>query len=144
PFVGVEPGIKPAAARTRNGRIAVMATAATVVSARVQRLVQQHAGDAEVLLQGCPGVVDVIERADGDHAALREVLRPYCERVRAFGADTVVLGCTHYPFIEPQIRELLGPAVEIVDTAQAIAERAASLWNRASITGAALSLQTTG
>ena len=85
PFIGVEPGIKPAAAQTRTGRIAVMATAATVASARVQRLVEQHAGDAEVLLQGCSGVVDVIERADGDSAALLEVLRPYCERVRAFG-----------------------------------------------------------
>ena len=121
-----------------------MATAATVASARVQRLVEQHAGDAEVLLQGCSGVVDVIERADGDSAALLEVLRPYCERVRAFGADTVVLGCTHYPFVEPQIRELLGSAVQIIDTAQAIAERAASLWSGATSNGASLTLQTTG
>jgi glutamate racemase len=144
PFVGVEPGIKPAAAQTRNRRIAVMATAATVGSARVQRLVEQHAGQTEVLLQGCPGVVDVVERADGDSAALLDVLRPYCERVRAFDADTVVLGCTHYPFVEPQIRELLGPAVRIIDTARAIAERAASLWNGAATTGASLTLQTTG
>jgi len=144
PFIGVEPGIKPAAAQTRTGRIAVMATAATVASARVQRLVEQHASDAEVLLQGCSGVVDVIERADGDSAALLEVLRPYCERVRAFGADTVVLGCTHYPFVEPQIRELLGSAVQIIDTAQAIAERAASLWSGATSNGASLTLQTTG
>ena len=144
PFVGVEPGIKPAAARTRNGRIAVMATAATVGSARVQRLLEQHAGHTEVLLQGCPGVVDVIERADGDDAALRDVLRPYCERVREFGADTIVLGCTHYPFVEPQIRELLGPAAQIIDTAQAIAERAASLWNGPAFEAAPLTLQATG
>src|SRR5262245_39629221 len=69
PFVGVEPGIKPAAARTRNGRVALMATASTAGSARVQRLVREHASNVQVLLQGCPGVVDVIERADGDDAA---------------------------------------------------------------------------
>lgn len=144
PFIGVEPGIKPAAARTRNRRVALMATAATAASARVQHLVQEHAAHIEVLLQGCPGVVDVIERAGADEAALTAALSPYCERIREFGADTVVLGCTHYPFVEPQIRALLGQEMQIVDTAQAIAARAASLWKEAAIDGAGLTLHTTG
>jgi glutamate racemase len=128
-FVGAEPGVKPAAARSRTRRIAVMATVATAGSARLRHLVDRYAGDAHVHVQACPGLADAIERGVLDGAALVEALAPYCEAVRAARVDTVVLGCTHYPFVEPTIRELLGPDITVVDTASAIAERTASLWD---------------
>lgn len=129
-FVGVEPGVKPGVARSRTGRIAVMATSATVRSARMRRLVEHHAPGAHVHLQACPGLADAIEQGTLDGAALSEVLAPYCDRIRAADVDTVVLACTHYPFVAAGIRRLLGPGVTLIDTASAVAERAASVWTR--------------
>ena len=145
PFVGVEPGIKPAVAQSRKRRIAVMATSATINSLRVKHLVELHGGDAHVHLQACPGLVDVIEAGLLDGPELLAVLKPYCDRVRGAGVDTVVLGCTHYPFVAAQIARLLGPGITLLDTAQAIAERAAALWApRAAGRALSLRLQTTG
>jgi glutamate racemase len=129
-FIGVEPGVKPAVSRSRNRRIAVMATHATAHSARLRHLIARHAEGADVHVQACPGLADTIERGLLDGPELLEVLRPHCDAIRGHGADTVVLGCTHYAFIEPAIRALLGDAVMVVDTATAIAERAASMHER--------------
>ncbi len=145
PFVGVEPGIKPAVARSRNKRVAVMATTATVNSMRVRRLVELHGHGAHVHLQACPGLADAIEAGKIEGPALSAVLRPYCESILSAEVDTVVLGCTHYPFIAEEIRALLGPSVELIDTASAIAERAATQWTSGIKSAApALRLQSTG
>jgi glutamate racemase len=145
PFVGVEPGIKPAVARSRSKRVAVMATTATVNSLRVRKLVELHGQGAHVHLQACPGLVDAIEAGKTEGPALAAVLQPFCESILAADVDTVVLGCTHYPFIADKIRALLGPGVELIDTASAIAERAATQW-KSGIEGRApaLRLQSTG
>ncbi len=127
-FVGVEPGVKPAAARSRNRRIGVMATAATARSARLRHLIERYAGDAHVHVQACPGLADAIERGVVGGAELRALLMPHCDALRAAAIDTVVLGCTHYPFVEAAIRESLGPDIAVIDTATAVAERTASLW----------------
>ena len=128
-FVGVEPGVKPAAATSRTHRIAVLATPATVRSARLQQLIDLHAAPpVHVHLQACPGLADAIERGALDGQELWDVLLPACEAVRAAQVDTVVLGCTHYPFIADQIAHLLGPDVALIDTAVAVAERVASVW----------------
>ena len=129
-FVGVEPGIKPAAARSRSKRIAVMATAATVASLRLRHLIERYAADGQVHLQACPGLADAIERGVLDGPALVEVLRGPCDAIRAAGVDTVVLGCTHYPFVEGPIRALLGEHVTLIDTASAIAARTGALWEQ--------------
>ena len=128
PFVGVEPGIKPAVLASASRRIAVMATPATVASDRVQWLIEQHAAGAHVHLQACGELAAAIEQGVLDGDALRAVLQPYCDGVRRAEVDTVVLGCTHYAFVEAQIRALLGDAVTLIDTAAAVAERAAALW----------------
>ena len=135
-FVGVEPGIKPAVAVSRSGRIAVMATAATLQSARLRHLVDRHAAGASVLLQPCPGLADAIEAGALDGPALMHVLMPYCDRIRQADVDTVVLGCTHYAFVTDAIRRLLGPRVTLIDTAAAVAEQAAKLWCDAGAPGA--------
>ena len=130
-FVGVEPGVKPAATRSRSGRIAVMVTPATAASARLRRLIEHHADGVHVHVQPCPGLADAIERGALQGPALLEVLQPCCDAIRAANVDTVVLGCTHYPFVADSIRSLLGAEVTLIDTATAIAERVASLWPHA-------------
>lgn len=129
-FVGVEPGVKPAAASSRTRRIAVMTTAATASSERLRHLIARYADDAHVHVQPCPGLADAIERGELRGSALLDVLAPHCDRIRAANVDTVVLGCTHYPFVENSIRALLGSEITLIDTATAIAERSASLWEQ--------------
>ena len=126
-FVGIEPGVKPAALGTRNGRIAVMATPATAASARLRRLIVEFASDVHVHVQPCPGLATMIET--GRHAGpeLESVLAPFCDRMRAADVDTVVLGCTHYPFVAAAIQSLLGDGVTLIDTARAVAERVDSM-----------------
>jgi glutamate racemase len=128
PFVGTEPGIKPAVAATRNGRIGLLATPSTAASGRLRALIEKHIGDREVIVQGCAGVVDRIEAGDLGSAELQALVDSYCMPLRAAGVDTALLGCTHYPFIEPLWRAALGPGVELLRIETAVARRAASLW----------------
>ena len=126
-FVGVEPGIKPAVAASRNGRVAVMATTGTLRSARLQQLVASHAGSAHVVQLPCPGLADAIEAAGDDPQPLQQQLAAIAHTISASGADTVVLGCTHYPLVADALQALLGPGVLLLDTADAVARRVASL-----------------
>jgi glutamate racemase len=152
PIVGVEPGVKPAAAASRCGRVGVMATGATLRSARFRDLVQAHAGAAQVHLQACTGLAAAIEAGDLAAPALRELVERHCAPLRAAGVDTVVLGCTHYPFVHALIAQALGEGVQIIDTAEAVARRAAvvcaglSAANVANdhLAPASVSLHTTG
>ena len=147
-FVGVEPGLKPAASVSRNGRIGVLATQATLRSARYARLKTQVIEAAtgtlpEFIDQGCPGLADAIEHRSDKLAAL---LAKFCEPLRDAGADTVVLGCTHYPLVHEQIRALMGHDVHIIDTSDAVARHAAARHPRPplSTAGGALELLTSG
>ena len=125
PIVGIEPGIKPAIAATRNRRIGVMATPATLASAPFARLAAAQADGAFVLLQACPGLAHQVEAGDLDAPELIDLVRRFCEPLRRAEVDTVVLGCTHYPLIARHIQAALGPHVTLVDTAGAVARHAA-------------------
>ena len=127
PFVGVEPGIKPAVAASRSGRVAVMATQGTLQSPRLDQLVQHHAGQASVLRLPCPGLAEAIEQAGIGDGTLPRLLDQLAEQLRAAEVDTVVLGCTHYPLVADQLQQRLGPGVALIDTADAVARRVASL-----------------
>lgn len=129
PFVGVEPGIKPAVARSRAKRIAVLATSATLASARVAELIRDHAADATILRQPCPGLADAIDGADDD--AIDARLDDACRTLRDAGVDTVVLGCTHYPLVGDRAAARLGPAITLIDTADAVSRRVAVLLGHA-------------
>ena len=147
PIVGVEPGLKPAVAATRNGRIGVMATPATIASAKFRALVQAQGSEVNVVARPCPGLARLIEEGDLQSTSLREAVDHHTESLRAAGVDTVVLGCTHYPFIRHLIEAAMGPGVQIIDTADAVARRAVQLLGaKASSQGApgAVRLQTTG
>ncbi|WP_325479186.1 glutamate racemase [Piscinibacter sp.] len=146
PVIGVEPGLKPAAALTRNGRVGVMATPGTLASERFAALVRAQPAGLTVFAQPCPGLADLIEEGDLHAPALRSAIAEHTSALRAAGVDTVVLGCTHYAFAIRQIEEAMGPGVRIVDTADAVARHAArqlgGLLNEAAPN--TVRLQTTG
>lgn len=127
PAVGLEPAVKTAAARTRAGRIGVMATAGTLASERFRRLVREHAAGLTVVAQPCPGLVDLIEEGELSGPRLESLLDVLTAPLRAASVDAVVLGCTHYPFVSGPISAVLGPGVELIDSAPAIARRTMAL-----------------
>lgn len=127
PIVGVEPGVKPAVALTRNGRVGVMATAGTLRSERFGELVRQHAGGVQLITQPCTGLASCIERGRVDGRALGALLDRHTQPLVHAGCDVVVLGCTHYAFVAAPIQQRLGQGVQLLDTAEAVARRAATL-----------------
>lgn len=127
PIVGVEPGLKPAVRATRNGRVGVLATDATLRSDKFQRLLNAHGHDLQITLQPCPGLARAIESGDPDAPEVLQLVERHCRPLREQGVDTVVLGCTHYPFVAHHIARELGPDVQVIDTAHAVAQRASSL-----------------
>jgi glutamate racemase len=128
PVVGMEPAVKPAAQATRNGTIGVLATVGTLNSARFAALLDRFAGPVEVITQPCPGLVECVERGDLDSPETRLLVRRFVEPVVAGGADTLILGCTHYPFLRPVIEDCAGPGVALVDTGRAVARQVARVW----------------
>jgi glutamate racemase len=118
--IGIEPAVKPAAAITKTGVVGVLATTGTLNSDKFRRLVERVAQGVRVVVQPCPGVVEHIEAGDLDSVTLRELLRAYVAALLAQGADVLVLGCTHYPFVGALIAALAGPAVRILETGEAV------------------------
>lgn len=127
PFVGVEPGVKPAVALSRSGHIGVLATTGTLRSEKFQRLLAPWRDRAHWHLQPCPGLAQALEAGDATDPHVRTLAEQYCRPLRDAGVDTVVLGCTHYPFAAAALREALGPHVVLVDTADAVARHARRL-----------------
>ena len=123
PVVGLEPAVKIAARVTRAGRVGVMATTSTVRSERLARLIRSHADGIEVMNVACPGLADIVEEGHLEDATLDRRLEELTRPLRAAGVDAVVLGCTHYAFVAPALARVLGPDVQLVDSAPAIARR---------------------
>jgi glutamate racemase len=121
PVVAIEPAIKPAAAMTQTGVVGVLATHRTLASAGVARLCARFGGGVRFVLQACPGWAAQVEQGDLLGPETRALVERDLLPVLAQGADTLVLGCTHYPFLAELIRELAGPGVVIVDPSQAVA-----------------------
>jgi glutamate racemase len=122
-IVAVEPGIKPAVAASRNGRIGVMATPATLRSDKFQRLAHAHGSDVQIHLQPCPGLAGQIERLEAQSPELHDLIEKFTTPLREARVDTVVLGCTHYPFVARQIQAALGADITLIDTADAVARQ---------------------
>jgi glutamate racemase len=133
PVVGVEPGLKPGAAASRNGKVGVLATRRTLEGEKFLLLREQIAGatQAQFLLQPCVGLVDLIEQGELDTEATRAMLAGYIAPLVAQGADTLVLGCTHYPFVREAIARAVADAggldVVLIDTGDAVARQLARL-----------------
>ncbi|MEX3613746.1 MAG: glutamate racemase [Burkholderia gladioli] len=137
PLVGVEPGIKPATLASRSRVAGVLATAATLRSARFESLIERYAADCRFLRQPGHGLVEAIERGDTGSPALRALLAGYLEPMLAAGADTLVLGCTHYPFLDATIRELAQNRLTLIDTSEAIARQLARVLDEHGLRAAA-------
>jgi glutamate racemase len=148
PIVGVEPALKPAAQSSQTHRVGVMATRGTLHSAKFQALLASLQGQADFVLQACDGLADAIEHQD---AARTEALcQTYTRAMGRFGRgageiDTVVLGCTHYPFAADTLRALLGDQVQLVDSGAPVARQTRRVLPHAASTGhAVLHFGTTG
>lgn len=122
PVVGViRPGADLAATRSRGRCIGVIGTEGTIDSGRYQAVLKQLAPDAQVFAQPCPLFVPLAEEGMGGHPATRLLAEDYLRPLLRAGIDTLVLGCTHYPLLAPVIRDVVGPDVEIIDSATAVA-----------------------
>jgi glutamate racemase len=129
-LIGVEPALKPAVARSQTGRIGVMATHSTISSARFRALLASQAGHAAFVVQPCDGLADAIECSaqSGDTTKTIALCARYTGAMGLFGTekgeiDTLVLGCTHYPFASDILCALLGPSVQLIDNGEAIARQ---------------------
>jgi len=123
PFVGMEPAVKPAAEQTKSGVVGVLATYATFHTDVYNSVVERFAKNVTLLQNHCPGLVSQIEKGDLSGSETRRILESALRPMIAQGIDTVVLGCTHYPFVIPLIQEIVGPNVRVIDPAPAIARQ---------------------
>jgi len=123
PFVGMEPAVKPASQHTRSGVVGVLATPTTFQGELFSTLVEHFAKNVKIIPHTCPGLVNEIEAGNlkGDKA--RSILKKAIQPMLDEGADTLVMGCTHYPFIVPLIRQIFAYDLEIIDPSAAIAQR---------------------
>jgi glutamate racemase len=123
PFVGMEPAVKPAAEQTHSGVVGVLATPATFQGALYASVIERFARDVTVLQSTCPGLVAQIEKGDLDGPQTESILREALLPMLAQGIDTVVLGCTHYPYVIPLIERIVGDGVRVIDPAPAVARQ---------------------
>lgn len=121
PIIGMEPAIKPAVAATKSGVVGVLATIGTLESARFAALLGRYEEEVEIVTQGCPGLVERVEQGELNSAQTRELVARYTAPLLARGADTLILGCTHYPFLSPLIAEVVGADITLIDTGAAVA-----------------------
>ncbi|MEJ2454603.1 MAG: glutamate racemase [Candidatus Thiodiazotropha sp.] len=121
PIIGMEPGVKPAIAQSKNGIIGILATERTLGSGKFKILLERHANGSDVFIKPCHGWVEHIEAGDQNEALTRSMIEETVAPLLAKGIDTLVLGCTHYPFLLDAIKQVVGDEIEIIDTGLAVA-----------------------
>ena len=126
-FVGMEPAVKPAAEYTQTGKVGVLATPATFQGALYASVVERFANGVELLQDTCPGLVQQIEQGNLDGGETRKILEDALYPMLEKNIDTVVLGCTHYPFVIPVIQQIVGDKVRVIDPAPAVAKQVGRL-----------------
>jgi glutamate racemase len=129
-LIGVEPGVKPAALQSKSRVAGVLATRVTLRSARFQGLLERYASDCRFLCQPGHGLVEAVERCDIGSPELRALIESYLQPMLDAGADTLVLGCTHYPFLDAAIRDIAGDRLTLIDTSVAIARQLERVLNQ--------------
>lgn len=121
PIIGMEPAVKPAISATRSGVVGVLATVGTLESAKFAALLERYAGNVKIVTQGCPGLVEQIERCALTDKETRLLVERYTSPLLAQGADTIILGCTHYAFLAPLLQDVVGTDVALIETGDAVA-----------------------
>jgi len=124
-FVGMEPAVKPAVASSRQRIVGVLATPATLRGELFAASVERFAAGVQLVREECPGLVERIEQGDVAGPQTRAMLQSFLRPSLTAGADTIVLACTHYPFVLDTIRAVVGPEVAVIDPAPAIAQQVA-------------------
>jgi glutamate racemase len=122
-FVGMEPALKPAAESTHTGVVGILATPATFQGALYASVVERFGSGVTILQDTCDGLVRQIEKGELDTPATREILKKALGSMLEQGIDTVVMGCTHYPFVIPMVNQIVGPGVRVIDPAPAVARQ---------------------
>lgn len=123
PFVGMEPGIKPATANTRTGVVGVLATEASLAGEKFHRLVNDHGEGVTIITRPCPNFVELVENGELNSPKARATVEEEVLPLIKAKADVLVLGCSHYPFLKPLIEDVAGPEVIVMDTGLAVAHR---------------------
>lgn len=123
PFVGMEPAVKPAAEQTLSGKVGVLATPSTFQGELYASVVERFAHDVKLFQNTCPGLVQQIEKGYLDTPKTRRILEEVLEPMLREGVDTLVMGCTHFPFVIPLIRQIAGENVRVIDPAPAVARQ---------------------
>jgi glutamate racemase len=121
PIVAMEPAVKPAVEKTQSGVVGVLATRRTVSSENFLNLLERFGAGVDIIVQPCPGLVEQVEVGDFSGDKTRSLIEQYIFPLLERGADTIVLGCTHYPFLHSLIQAMAGPGVAIIDPGEAIA-----------------------
>ena len=127
PFIGMEPAVKPAALGTRSGVIGVLATAGTLKGSKYLHTRGRFEDDVTIVEHVGQGFVELVENGILDGPEAESTVRASLSPLLEAGADTIVLGCTHYPFLRPLIERLAGPGVQVIDPAPAVARHAAHI-----------------
>ncbi len=123
PIIGMEPAVKPAAEASHNGIIGVLATSGMLKSAQFSALLESHGRNVQVVTQACVGLVEQIELGELDSAKTLQLIRQYTKPLLDEHADTIVLGCTHYPLIKAAIQHIVGEHIHLIDTGAAVARQ---------------------
>ena len=134
PFVGMEPAVKPAAENTHSGKVGVLATPTTFAGEMYASVVERFAKNVQILTSTCPGLVERVEAGDLEGPRTREILENTLLPMLEAGIDTVVMGCSHYPFVIPLVQSITGIDVNVIDPAPAIARQARRLLEGSSLT----------
>lgn len=121
PIIGMEPAVKPATLTSKKGVIGVLATVSTLNSAQFSTLLATYSQNVQVHTQACIGLVECIERGEIESDKTKDLLIQYCSPLINSGVDTIVLGCTHYPFVHQLIKDIVGNDVTLIDTGVAVA-----------------------
>ncbi len=123
PFIGIEPAIKPAALQSESKKVGVLATKGTLASALFHSTSENHATGIQILEQEGTGLVALIEQGKVKSTETKELLLKYLQPMLAHGIDYLVLGCTHYPYLIPVLKEMLPENVKIIDSGEAVARQ---------------------
>lgn len=123
PFVGIVPAVKPAAQQTHTGVVGVLATPTTLNGQLYKDVVDHYALGVRVVSQPCRGLVEQVEAGDLDSPRTVHLLQECVNPLIAAGADTLVLGCTHYPFLIPALRRVIGEEMLVLEPSEAIARQ---------------------
>jgi len=139
PFIGIEPAIKPAALLSKTGAIGILATKGTLSSKLFEKTTKEYSKNITTIEQDGEGLVPLIEEGKLNSPELTELLSTYLKPMLNFNIDHLVLGCTHYPYLIPQIKKIIGDNVTIIDSGEAVARQTKAILEKLDLLSTALS-----